>query len=241
MIVNIDARGLEWVVGTYLSKDQVAKAEIVAGIDQHTLNQKAFKLPTRLIAKTFVFRLMYGGSAYSYSVDPDFTGVSTSEKFWQGVINHFYDKYYGLAKWHVSIVQEAMKNGFLIMPTGRKYIFSLKTNYKGELEAPETIIKNYPVQGLGADIMAIARVSFFKRFKESKIVGNLINTVHDSVVLDISSGADLPRIIDITNSVFQDIPTNFKRLFGVEFDLPLQAEVSYGQNMKELQEIPFSK
>lgn len=56
MIVNGDAKALEWVVGTYLSKDKVAKQEILDKVDQHTLNQKAFGLPSRLIAKKFVFR-----------------------------------------------------------------------------------------------------------------------------------------------------------------------------------------
>jgi hypothetical protein len=50
-------------------------------------------LPSRLIAKTFVFRLIYGGSAFSYANDPEFTGVSSDPDFWQSVIDEFYTKY----------------------------------------------------------------------------------------------------------------------------------------------------
>lgn len=144
-IVNCDAKALEWIVGAYLSRDKVARQEILDEIDQHTLNQKAFGLPSRLIAKKFVFRLMYGGSAYSYANDPDFTDVSTSEKYWQKVIDAFYNKYTGLRDWHTKIVQEAMQTGQLVMPTGRIYKFEPKKDFRGELKAPETIIKNYPV------------------------------------------------------------------------------------------------
>lgn len=56
MILQADAKALEWVVGAYLSQDKVAMQEIKERVDQHTLNQKAFGLPSRLIAKKFVFR-----------------------------------------------------------------------------------------------------------------------------------------------------------------------------------------
>lgn len=235
MIVNCDAKALEWVVGAYLSQDKIAREEILAKVDQHTLNQKAFNLPTRLVAKTFVFRLMYGGGAYSYANDPNFTDVSRSEKYWQKVIDAFYEKYTGLRDWHTKIVQEAVQKGQLVMPTGRTYKFELARDYRGELKAPETIIKNYPVQGLGADLMSIARVSFMKRFKDANINGKLVNTVHDSIVVDCAE-RHIQAVAGIFHNVFADIPTNYKRLFGAEFTLPLACEVSIGNNMKDLTE-----
>ena len=232
MIINCDAKSLEWVVGAYLSQDKVAINEILNEVDQHTLNQDAFGLPSRLIAKKFVFRLMYGGSAYSYAHDPDFTDASTSEKYWQKVIDRFYEKYYGLAAWHTGLIQEVTTTGQLVMPTGR--IYTYQRTPRGDW--PVTTIKNYPVQGLGADIMSIARVSFKKRFHNAKINGIIVNTVHDSIVVDCSS-SEIERVAQIFNSVFFDLPTNFRKLFGVEFNLPLRCEVSYGKNMKELTEM----
>lgn len=235
MIVNADAKALEWVGGTYLSKDKVAYEEIWAKVDQHTLNKDAFNLPSRLIAKKFVFRLMYGGSAYSYANDPDFTDVSTSEKFWQDVIDAFYKKYKGFAEWHKGLVDDAMNNKCIIMPTGRVYNFDWKRDFRGDLKAPQTIIKNYPVQGLGADIMSIARVSFARRFWKAGIDGVLINSVHDSIVCDIADH-ELERVATMFHDVFRDLPANFEKMFGVPFDLPMSCEVLYGKNMKEMEE-----
>jgi hypothetical protein len=82
MILNADAKALEWVCATYLSQDEVAMKEIWDEIDQHTDNQTRFGLPSRLVAKTFVFRLIYGGSAYSYAMDHNFKDIG-SEKYWQ--------------------------------------------------------------------------------------------------------------------------------------------------------------
>jgi len=56
MLVNADFRALEWLGAVFLSQDPVGYKEIHANVDQHTENQKAFALPSRLIAKTFVFR-----------------------------------------------------------------------------------------------------------------------------------------------------------------------------------------
>jgi hypothetical protein len=51
-------------------------------------------------------------------------------------------------------------------------------------------------------------------------------------VVDCSRGEE-ERVTALFNSVFSDAPANFKRIFGVEFNLPLLCEVSKGNNMKE--------
>jgi DNA polymerase I-like protein with 3'-5' exonuclease and polymerase domains len=234
MIVNADARALEWICIAFLSKDEVAYEEIWNNVDQHTSNQQRFGLPSRLIAKTFVFRLIYGGSAYSYANDPNFMDVSTSEKFWQKVIDEFYDKYKGIGRFHSSIMSEATTTGKLRTPTGRIHNFD-STVRRGDVVWPRTKIFNYPIQGLGADLMCLARVSFARRFKAAGIVGKMISTIHDSIVVDVPE-SEVERVVKLFISVFDDIPMNFERVFGVKFDLPTRCEVSYGKNKFDLTE-----
>jgi DNA polymerase I-like protein with 3'-5' exonuclease and polymerase domains len=115
MILNADAKQLEWVCAAFLSQDSVAIKEIMGETDQHTDNQKRFGLPSRLVAKTFVFRLIYGGSAFSYANDPNFKDIG-NEKFWQNVIDQFYTKYSGLKKWHDDIMFKVKQTNELVMP-----------------------------------------------------------------------------------------------------------------------------
>jgi DNA polymerase I-like protein with 3'-5' exonuclease and polymerase domains len=232
-IINADAKALEVVCAAYLSQDQVMMNEIINKVDIHSANQEAFKIP-RLIAKILAFRIIYGGSAYSFSKDPDFAEISTSEKYWEGIIEKFYDKYKGLAKWHGELLRQAVSTGRIITPTGRVFQYEAKKNFRGELVWPSTTIKNYPVQSIGADLMSIARVSFYKRFKDAKIEGKLVNTVHDSLIVDANK-KDLDQISGLFHEVFLDIPNNFERLFKVALNIPLTVEVSFGQNMKELE------
>lgn len=84
--------------------------------------------------------------------------------------------------------------------------------------------------------MSIARVSFYKRFKDAEITGVLVNTVHDSIVVDCIE-SDVQKVASLFHSIFDDLPANFSRLFAVPFSLPLKCEVSVGPNMKELKEI----
>lgn len=234
MFVNCDVKGLEWVAGTYLSQCPVALNEIVKGIDQHAANQEQFGLGEgkagRLVAKVFVFRLIYGGTEFSYCNDPDFTGVSTNPKFWRKVIDEFYSKYTGWAKWHTSLMQEATTSGRIVLPTGRSYLYS-PTRRGGDLVWPRTTILNYPVQGLGADLLSLARVRLRRRWGGSGII---CSTVHDSLIMDVPSNEamDAGRLM---KECVEEIPNMFEKWFGHKWNVPLTAEVEYGMDLKNME------
>ena len=236
MLLNADAKALEWVCAAYLSQDKTAIQEIHGKIDQHTDNQTRFGLPSRLIAKTFVFRLIYGGSAFSYANDPNFKEIG-DETYWQHVIDQFYKKYTGLKAWHDEIFLRAKKDNKLTMPTGRTYDYLPEINSQGNLKYPRTRILNYPVQGLGADLMAIARVSLRNRLAGVEGV-KLINTVHDSIMLDYDPKVCYTNsIVEIVNNCFNDIPKNFNMLFGKDFNLPMRVDIQTGSSWGNLEDV----
>lgn len=238
MLIQADAKQLEWLVINWLAQDPVGIDEILRDVDVHSVNQERFRLPERVIAKIFVFRLIYGGTEFSYANDPDFMGVSKSQKFWKEVIEKFYNKYRGIARQHADWVREATTTGNIVMPTGRRYVFTPYTNSRGENTWPRTKILNYPVQGLAADLMSIARVSLKRRLDalEPRIRNDikLVSTVHDSIVTDVPSAEFLPPVKKIIHGVFEDIPSNFRAVFGYSFNLPLRAGITYGSNLRDL-------
>jgi DNA polymerase I-like protein with 3'-5' exonuclease and polymerase domains len=236
MILNADAKALEWVCASYLSKDKTAHQEIHDEIDQHTDNQTRFGLPSRLIAKTFVFRLIYGGSAFSYANDPNFKDIG-NEMFWQNVIDQFYRKYTGLKEWHDQLMFQVKQTNKLIMPTGRTYKYLPETNSMGNIKYPRTRILNYPVQGLGADLMTIARISLYNKIAKMDGV-KLINTVHDSIMLDFDPKVCYTNsIVQIVKESFENVPANFKHLFGKEFNLPMRVDIQVGNTWGNLTDI----
>jgi DNA polymerase I len=234
-IVNADGKAVEWVVGSWLAGDEVALQEIKDGADMHSDNQVKFNLPSRLIAKVFLFRTIFGGSAYSFANDPDFMSVSTSKKFWERVIEAFHEKYQGWSKFWVDQLRIAISDGQIVSPLGRIWEFKQVQKYNGDWGWPVTTIQNWPVQGTSADLMCLSRVMFKKRFDEEKIQGKLITTVHDSIVADVED-YETARTTRLFHEVFREVPGEIKRLFGVEFPIPFRVEVSVGSTMGNLQE-----
>ncbi len=241
MLIEFDVSQLEWVAAMYLSGDKIGREELSSGIDLHTSNQRAFGLPSRLVAKTYLYRSIYcdeaGGGAYAFSLDPDFSHVSHSKRWWQGKIDAFYTKYSGLAAWHRHLLTEVGKNsGRLSMPWGREYIFLRRQNSKGENVWPKTQIYNWPVQGLGAELTAIVRVSLAKRLAAMRLAApvKLVNTVHDSVLIDTPK-ENVDKVIETVQNVFKAVPGNFTRLFGLEFDVALNVEIKLGPNWGQME------
>lgn len=162
--------------------------------------------------------------------------VSSRKKFWDDIIEQFYNKYKGLHKWHISLLNTVVSTGKWVNPTGRIYTFERQKNpWTQSLEWPRTQILNYPVQGLAADMMALVRVLLHAQLVASDLIGSVkqIATVHDSILLDIP--AELCYTIGMmVQKAFDDTPAAFEALFGVPFDLPYRCEITVGPNKKDM-------
>lgn len=235
MLVNCDVTGLEVVVAAELSGDKVLGQEIITDAKAiHTNNQKAFNLPDRRDAKFFKFRLLYGTSAYGFANDSTFAHIRGNEKFWQGVMDAYYAKYRGIDQWHKKLIREAQENGRLEIPSGRFY--PITPDYTKREPWPLTIIKNYPVQGFGADLVMLARLEAYKRLRAAGIEALLISTIHDSIVADTPS-KNVEQVARILFDSIAAVPELCKKVFDYDFKLPLTSEVQVGPNKKNMEEL----
>jgi DNA polymerase I-like protein with 3'-5' exonuclease and polymerase domains len=149
MLVNVDFKSLEVFVAADWYNDKLLKEEVSdRKHDLHADNQKRFDLPDRVTAKRFVFKLLYGATAYGYATDSDFVSVGYSERDWQKVIDQFYTKYTGIGAGHERDIKFVKENGYLEIPSGRYFNYEAKT-YRGEPRWPLTKIKNYPINCSG--------------------------------------------------------------------------------------------
>lgn len=229
VLLNYDVKGLEVVAVAYLSQDPVLIQELESGIDMHEANRVQWNLPTRDVVKRVTFLILYGGTEYTLATNPDLSKVSTSTKYWEKVIAKYYEKYKGIAAWHQRLVDEVCNQGYNTTPSGRTLKFDLSTG-----NIPLTMIKNYSAQSLGADIVSILRVDLHKRIKKSGVKCEMINTVHDSIVFDLSDKNDVDKVAEMTYNVLNDFPTNFKKVFGKDFNLSISGEIGVGVNLHDL-------
>lgn len=238
-LVQCDASQLEWRTALELSRDEIGIKEVLNGDDTHSLNQLAFELPSRLIAKIYLFRTIFRGTGWSFANDPDFMHVSTSAKYWDGVNEKFYGKYKGLDGCHKEWANLVINGKPIVGPLGREWIFPKSHDHSAEYKIPWTLLSNYPVQGTGADIMCIARISAFRRLTAAGIPCLFVTTVHDSIVVDTPSEF-VQQVVDIFHQVFDDLQLNIKKLFKYDWVVPMACETKYGPDMKNMVKISRS-
>ena len=78
-----------------------------------------------------------------------------------------------------------------------------------------------------------------RRMQAMSVSSKLVSTVHDSIVADCPE--DEWRLIARTMlEVFNDIPKNVEKLFGIKLPLQFPGEVSYGPNLRDMQELTNS-
>lgn len=241
MLINCDVKSLEVFVAADRYQDQTLKSELLNRLDLHALNQQRFKLPDRVTAKRFIFKLLYGATAYGYSVDSDFIDVGYSEKKWQGVIDEFYNKYTGIAKGHATDIKFAKENGYLEIPSGRYFNYEPMQTAWG-YKWPLTKIKNYPIQGFGADLVMLARIEFWQRLQESGLPALFIQTIHDSLVVDVDNDPEVCYTISMMlKDSIEKVPELCKREFEYEFSLPIWCEIQQGMNKSDMTEVKFNE
>ncbi len=235
MLIQCDAKQLEWRTLLELSQDEVGITEVLEKQDAHALNQVAFDLPSRLIAKIYLFRTIFRGNGWSFAHDPDFMHVSTKPKFWDDIGEKFYKKYHGVDRCHQEWAALVVAGQPIRGPLGREWEFSTRDK-KGDFYIPWTTLTNYPVQGTGADIIAIARVSLHRRLKQLGWPVKLVLTVHDSIVIDAPEEYT-QQLVNLMHQVFDDLQPNIKKVFGYDWRVPLECEVKAGMNLKDMKEI----
>lgn len=238
MLVVCDASQLEWRTVVELSQDPVGLKEIEDGLDFHSINQETFGLPDRLTSKIYLFRTIFNwGKGYAFTVDPKFMHVSTSVKFWDDVGKKFYEKYNGIDKLYHKNLEIITKKQPIIGPLGREWLIS-PFDKDGNFNLPYTKAVNYPTQGTGADVMMLARISFWNKLKKIPDLFHnvkLISTVHDSINTDVNhKEVDIKDVARLFNDVFKDLPKNIEKIFGYKWKTPLACETKAGMDMKNM-------
>ena len=226
-ILEADFAQLEFRVAALLSQDRVAMQEVSTGFDVHSYTAKiiteAGQPTSRQEAKAHTFAPLYGATGY---------GRTKAEAEYY---THFMDKYKGIAKWHKKLGDEAINLGRIKIPSGRQYAFPDVERRASGTPTHFTMIKNYPVQGFATgDIVPIVLLEIEKRLEDYKSM--LVNSVHDSVVLDVHplEEATVLRIIDEVNKNLKSIVESH---FDIDVNVPLLLEAKIGDNWLDVKDV----
>ena len=222
-LVEIDYSQLEFRVAGILATDETVKREVESGFDVHAYTAKVLTEngePTeRGPAKASTFRPLYGGTQ----------GTPAQSTYFK----EFFGKYRGIFKWHEQLQNEAIQHKVVTTATGRQFSFpDCQRNTSGQATF-KTQIVNYPVQSVAtAEIVPLGVIILFNKLREMNLKSVVINTVHDSVLIDTH-----PNELEIVKSVapgcLVDAQTEAKKRFGLSDYIPLEVEMSQGKNWME--------
>lgn len=230
--------------------------DIVAIIaDADHPEHKAMKLQRTKI-KEFTFQRAYGASAYSVAAS---TGMAVEEvedlianenieyknvELFDKMLEAEIEKTATPINKHLFVAggKHEVMRGYWYSPTGTKFVWE-------QHETPEflhkhgkfvgfspTERKNYPVQGVGGEVVQTMLGIVYRWLLDNDHFGGLvklINTVHDSIYLDIHKSM-VEQVVPTVKAIMEAVPRKYQKDFGLAIPVPFPVEAEVGLSMYDV-------
>ena len=219
-IIEMDFAQLEFRVAAFLSQDKQSVYDITHGVDVHQNTADVIGC-SRQDAKAHTFKPLYGG----------FSGTAEEKTYYAW----FKKRYKGIVAWQTSTEDTAIATKLVTLPSGRQYYFeNIMRDTKGGSNY-FTQVRNYPVQGFATgDIVPVACIDVYNALKHLKT--RLINTVHDSVIID-AHPEEVTNVLELLTKTCGNIVESINKRYNINFNVPLDFEIKMGSNWLDLKQI----
>ena len=226
-IMEADFAQLEFRAAAFLSQDKLAMEEIATGFDVHSYTARviteAGQKTSRQEAKEHTFAPLFGATGY---------GRSKAEAAYY---EHFTEKYQGIAKWHKKLGDEAVRFLKITNVSGRQYAFPDVVRRSSGSVTHFTMIKNYPVQGFATgDVVPVVLIEMEKKLQHMQ--SSIVNTVHDSMVIDIHPD-EKDAVIQAVTDMNDGLNAIVERYYDVKMNVPLLLEAKIGPNWLDTKDV----
>jgi DNA polymerase-1 len=121
-------------------------------------------------------------------------------------------------------IREAKKNGYVTTLFGRKRaVPDIGHKHAAVRQQAERLAMNSPIQGTAADIIKIAMINIWRRFRENGITTKMILQVHDELLFE-PPPSELETVTGIVRKEMEEV---------MQLSVPLRVEIHYGKNWAE--------
>lgn len=181
--------------------------------------EEAVTKQMRRCAKAVIFGIIYGISGFGLGEN-----LHITRKDAQDYIDKFHVLYPEVKEYTDKRIEEAKETGGVTTLFGRRRVIE-------EINNPNYLIKqmgermamNTPIQGTSADIMKLAMIKVYNRFKNNGITSKILLQVHDEIVIDCKN-EELDKIKKIVKEEMENV---------YKLDVPLKVEIDTGTNWYE--------
>ncbi len=195
--------------------------------DIHTITAASlFDIPAaavtkdqRRLAKTVVYAVLYGQSAFGLAQITGMTNLQASE-----FIKRYHETFPHIKDYVDSTLNQARKQGYVNTLFGRKRFFpDMRGLSHNERQALEREAINMPIQGGNADLIKIAMIRIQHAIEEKRLKTRMILQVHDELVFEVPV-EELDRTKNLVKSLMEGV---------ARLDVPIKVEMKVGKNWYE--------
>jgi len=173
----------------------------------------------RSSAKTANFGIIYGISSFGLA-----QRLNIPRKEAKSLIDGYFRSYPRIKEYMDSNIQKARDEGFVSTIMGRR-------RYLPDIQSQNAIVRgnaernaiNAPVQGSAADLIKIAMIRIFDRFREEKLRSKMIIQVHDELNFDVPE-EELNAVRNIVR---------YEMEHAMQISVPLVVDIGIGKNWFE--------
>ena len=229
-ILQADYSQLEFRVAAQLCGDENMYKDIIDGSDVHrytasiifSKDEKDITKEERTAAKAHTFKPLYGGT----------TGTPNEMSYYKA----FVAKYPKLGEWHDNLQTEAISHSIVSMDTGQQFAFPDTKRLASGNASGAPSIKNYPVQGIaGGCVVPLALIQLHNDLTDRGVTSKIINTVHDSIVLDVYPGEE-QAVAKMTYDAMTKVNQQFEDFYNIKWNVPLAVDLEIGKNWLDMKE-----
>lgn len=202
----------------------------------------------RKLAKRPRFELQYGAGARTIAKNNDWPLAKAVS-----YIENYYKRYRDVYTWQNDVANTVLSNkepykkwvgkgdkewiSYYICPhTARRYVFySYENKYQAlNQKFSSTQMKNYPVQGFATgDLVPTVLGELALNLLHHNEDIKLINTVHDSVLLDVRKES-FDDCLDIIEYLFSNTDKIMEEAFNCDLNVPIRYSIEFGSNWSNM-------
>ncbi len=227
LLLSADYSQVELRILAHLSNDAGLIDAFRNGLDVHARTaSEIFNIPVdrvtsdmRRIAKTVNFGVIYGISPFGLA---ETLGISRDEA--KKYIEQYFQRHPGVKMYIEKSLDEARSKGYVSTLFGRRRdVPEIGGRNAAARQLGERLAINSPIQGTAADIIKIAMINIWKKFREKGLKTKMILQVHDELLFELPA-CELEAVKDIVREEMEGV---------MALAVPLRVDINYGKNWAE--------
>ena len=226
-LLSLDYSQIELRIAAHLSKDKKMIKQLLEKKDIHKstaayiyqIQEKEVTKEMRQKAKSINFGILYGQGPHGLAQNAKIPYYQAKD-----FIEKYFENYSGIKKYIENTIKKASETSYTSTILGRqRYLPEINSQISLVKKMGERMAINTPIQGSAADIIKLAMLKIYKKYKNDTNLKMLIQ-VHDELIFNVKDGMEKKYGEEI-KKIMENI---------IDLKVPLLVDIEIGKNWGDL-------